>query len=90
VRERLLAHEAEGERPGEAFSTLLDGSSTTPADSSTWSTWSTPSGMLGATTFAALEPRRSATCSTIMKAAPRKMPKASAVSTTHMESMASP
>ncbi len=76
--------------PGEAFKTLLDGSSTTPADSSTSSTWSMPSGMVGATTRAALDPRRSAMCSTITNAAPRKMPKASAVSTTHMESMASP
>ena len=74
--------------PGDARSTLFEGSTTTPAESSTSSTWSTPSGTLGVATFAALCPRRSAMCSTTMKAAPRKRPRASAATTTQVESMA--
>ena len=55
-----LAHEPEARAPGDAFSTLFDGSSTTPADSQRLSTWSTPSGMVGGRLRRGA-PRRSAT-----------------------------
>ena len=82
VHERLVPHESDGERaratPAGRCST---GRARFRADSRTSITSSTPSGIVGATTFAALAPRRSAMCSTIMTAAPRKRPKASATST---------
>ncbi|OUE13976.1 hypothetical protein CMMCAY01_13325 [Clavibacter michiganensis subsp. michiganensis] len=60
--------------PGDAFITLLEGSSTMPADSSASSTWSTPSGTTGFVISTARSPRSAAWFSSHTNPAPTANP----------------
>ena len=90
MRELLLAHEAHRERAGRGLQHVVRRVEHHSGGLQHLEHLVDAVGNRGRDHLAALDPRRSATCSTIMNAAPRKMPKASAVSTTHVESMASP
>ena len=73
--------------PGEAFSTLFDASSTTPADSSDVEHLVDAVGHVGVDDLAALR-RGARPCAARHRSGAEREPKASAASTSHMESMA--
>src|ERR1700742_1538706 len=74
--------------PGEAFTTVLDGSMTTPADSSVSRTWSTPSGTAVLMTSAASCPRRAAKTTRTTTPAPTRRPNTKARGTSVAGSIA--
>jgi len=73
---------------GDAVMTLLLGSSTTPADSSTWIICSTPSGTVVDATSAAMRPRRAASSTATTVPPPSSAPSARARGTSSAGSMA--